>query len=71
MAPAAKTRDSARTPVYYGHLNLPTCYRKPLGLRIADSHKGFPMSKFAIGEQVDNAADDHEGGIGHRRVPNS
>jgi hypothetical protein len=54
--------ESARTPVYYGRLNLPTCYRKPLTLGIADSHKGFPMSKFAIGEQVDNAADDHEGG---------
>jgi hypothetical protein len=23
----------------------------------------FPMSKFAIGEQVDNAADHHEGGM--------
>jgi hypothetical protein len=25
--------------------------------------RSFPMAKFAIGEKVDNAANDHEGGI--------
>jgi hypothetical protein len=30
--------------------------------RFDDSEKEFSMSKFAIGEKVDNAADDHEGG---------
>jgi hypothetical protein len=29
---------------------------------LKQSAKEFSMSKFAIGEQVDNAADDHEGG---------
>jgi hypothetical protein len=28
-----------------------------------DSEKEFSMSKFAIGEKVDNAADDHEVGM--------
>ena len=27
-----------------------------------DSRRSFPMSKFAIGEEVENAADDHEVG---------
>ena len=30
--------------------------------RTDDSRRKFSMSKFAIGEQVDNAADDHESG---------
>jgi hypothetical protein len=33
-----------------------------LGYYRIDDFKEFTMSKFAIGEKVDNAADDHEGG---------
>ncbi|QHO74752.1 hypothetical protein ACH79_21065 [Bradyrhizobium sp. CCBAU 051011] len=30
--------------------------------RVNESEKGFSMSKFAIGEQVENVANDHESG---------